>query len=187
MVRPPAQRGEGLIRYALDKLGVLEFLNSAFLEGVSRAAFFLMSLLTSGFSFLFPGETEQGVAWALMGMMVSDQFTGMVAAKAQGRDIVSSKMWRLGGKVIAYGAVLYVARVVPETLTMTDGVPSMSVSVIGGWLLLTETVSVLENAEKIRPGIVPVWVLNLLRSKLKDALERRGNNTGRRGVEDGGE
>lgn len=112
-------------------------------------------------TYLFPTEALQGMAIGAGSLMVCDTVTGVWAAYITRRAIKSARLSRLGSKVIGYGSIVIACAVIPQTIPGFKGGEIFSVGGILGFVIVTEGVSIIENARRMGLPIP---------SKLADAL-----------------
>ena len=125
-----------------------------------------------------------GTILGLVGMaIVFDTITGILAAKASGKQITSKKanqgFWKKIGLLFALFFGVFLDVFIPETLKIISiSIPfNMPFGLIFGcYIVFNEAISICENLDKINPDVLPKWVKSLLQGgadKIDSADEER--------------
>ena len=108
------------------------------------------AILLGAISFMFDGYI---FFYMLMGAIILDVITGITASLKNGNKLES---WRIGRstfeKLIAYGAVLLVMAMIDYYVCALWGIvqPQTGLHILAiGWVLATESISILENSQVI--------------------------------------
>ena len=103
--------------------------------------------------------------------IVIDCITGLIKSLATGKKISSKKgtqgFWKKTGFIMAFGFGVFLDAFIPVALNIISiELPFSSPfgMIIGVYIVLNESISIIENLVEINPNAVPKWLLNLLRS-----------------------
>lgn len=102
------------------------------------------------------------IAYILMALLVLDFLTGVVASLKKGEKFESKRLSEMSFKLLAYFGLILVA----ASIGLVLDIEIIHTAAIG-FVCLSEGVSILENAESLLNGKIP------LLKKLKDLLDRR--------------
>lgn len=115
--------------------------------------------------------TGQRIVLAAAGLIALDAVTGVAASWYERKPIQSRVMGRTIVKILAYGSTLLVAAVMAREIAPGSAATEWSVGGIATLVIVTESVSILENA--VRLGIrLPGGLLEKTRERL--GIEPRG-------------
>lgn len=118
--------------------------------------------------FLLPTDALQAAGATAGILILVDTVTGLMRAWHTGDAIRSVKLRRVFVKIVGYMSVLFVAVSVPRVVPGLGGVTEASATGVVGLVVLTEGVSILENA--VAMGLkLPFGLLDLMREKLGHA------------------
>ena len=92
--------------------------------------------------------------------------TGIAAAAVSGKAISSARFSRTLTKMLAFGSLIIVAAVVPKHVLGAGVAEGMSVTLILSVIILNESLSIAENAEKMGYGFP--WMRKMLRDRIAD-------------------
>lgn len=120
----------------------------------------------------------------VMVAIVFDFITGIIGAKASGEKLSSKKgtegFWKKVSLVAAlfFGFFLdyfidYFIQYVASSLHLDIPATALFGMIFGCYIVINESISILENLQKSNPNILPAWVLKLLTST-KEQLEKEG-------------
>jgi phage-related holin len=125
----------------------------------------LVALLVSMADYVFPARGARDVAIATAMMILLDTATGVVAAWVKKKPISSREFARVLVKFVGYGSVTVVASVATKHVPGLTDFQSATVSGVLTLILVTELVSILENAAKM--GIkLPFGLYERLKERL---------------------
>ncbi|RYG99900.1 MAG: hypothetical protein EON58_02230 [Alphaproteobacteria bacterium] len=117
--------------------------------------------------YFFPEQVTLHAFYATFGLIVLDMVTGISAAAVSGESIASAKFARTAMKLLAYGSLIIVAAVVPKYVVGAGAVETVSVNFMMSLMLLGESKSIAENAEKMGYGFP--WLMRWLRARIRQA------------------
>ncbi|RYG40973.1 hypothetical protein EON79_21630 [bacterium] len=115
--------------------------------------------------YLFPEESMRVAALATFGMIVLDMITGIAASAVSGHAISSAKFSRTLTKMLAFGSLIIVAAVVPKHVIGAGIAAGISVNLVLSVILLNESISIAENAEKMGYGFP--WMRKWLKERVR--------------------
>lgn len=127
----------------------------------------IVMALASVVGYFLPEAYLQDCAIAAIGLIVFDALTAMAAAYLTGEAISSAKAGRTLSKFVIYfclvGAISLAFKTVPELVQVRP----RAVQVILIWVILRETISIIENADKAN-----IRIPKALRNIVRDASKR---------------
>lgn len=100
--------------------------------------------------YFFPDEATQRLAIYVFVFVIADTATGMCAAKSTGQPIESAKFGRIISKLVAYSALVLVARMIPEAVRLAESVQATAVSAFLSAIVVNEAISVIENVKRMK-------------------------------------
>lgn len=104
-----------------------------------------LSILSAIVAYFLPTEAQQAAGLAAAYCIVLDTVTGVVAARVSGKPITSAKLGRVLVKLLAYASVLSVVATAVNHVPGANVAQGPSVTGVLTFILLTESVSILEN------------------------------------------
>lgn len=117
--------------------------------------------------YFFPSSATRDMFVVSGILLLMDTITGTIAAWQTGEAMQSRRFARVLAKAMVYscvaGAVSISLRVLPGTLSLQDE----GVTAILGLVIVTELISIIENADKMNLKVVPPWLRNLVRDTEK--------------------
>lgn len=122
-------------------------------------------------SYFLPAQAQRDAMVGAIWLILTDMVTGMIAARSTGKAITSAKLSRTIVKVIAYGAVISVASVVTRHIPGAAEFQGASITGVLTLMILTEAVSILENARAMG-----VTLPDTLERWLKDRVDGHEEN-----------
>lgn len=121
--------------------------------------------------FLFPSDMVRNMAISAFCLILLDTVTGTVAAWQTHVAVTSARFGRVLVKVLGYGSVICVSAIVSKFASSIGDLTSISVAAILTLVILTESLSVLENVRKM--GVpLPFGLEKLIVGKI-DKIEGR--------------
>lgn len=96
-------------------------------------------------SVLFPSSAGQASALIVLGLVALDTVTGMVASRARGEAISSSKLGQAVSKIFSYFAAILAVAMAFHALPGMQSIYESAVSSVTSLMVLTELISVFEN------------------------------------------
>lgn len=98
-------------------------------------------------------------------LVIMDTITGVAASYNSGDAIKSARFSRVLSKILVYscviGAVSVAFKALPGALPMREP----AVSAVIGMIIVTELISIIENADRMDLKIVPKWIRNIVREQ----------------------
>lgn len=114
----------------------------------------------------------------LMLVMITDYFTGMLAAKKEGKTNSKTGMWGIVKKLL-YGVEVAVAMVVDWTIinvatSLGFNIPTATFFglLVTIWLIINELISILENLTRLEVPM-PTFLINIV-ANFKVVVEKNG-------------
>lgn len=131
---------------------------------------FSFSLVAGVLEYFLPGQQLKDAILSVVGLMLLDMLTGVVAASRKGVPVESSKIGRtalkIAGVLAIVGTIAFALHGVPKMDAFIEPVATVTTSVF----IFRETVSIMENLSM--GGIkVPKPLMRFLKGKLADAEE----------------
>lgn len=124
----------------------------------------VFAVLAAVFSYFFPDGATQHLAMTAAVFVVLDTITGIRASMVGGSKIESAKLGRILSKLVGYGAIIIVARLIPEATRMPEAWQGMSVAGFLGLVVAVEGVSILENVARMK--VLPKPIADWLRERV---------------------
>ena len=120
-------------------------------------------VIVEGFFF---GDLEKKILLSLLMLIIFDFVTGLLAAKVQGVEIKSAKVFRSAFKVLIYFTMVSSAHLLEATTPLFE---SFTDEVVIAFLAATELISIFENIGNMG-FVVPQKLLNKLHTFRDDNL-----------------
>lgn len=108
--------------------------------------------------YLFPEQALRGAAGTALALVVIDTVTGVLAAWQTGEPVSSAKMGRVLVKILGYSCVVLAVALTTRAFPGGTVALPFTTSLPLAFVIVTELVSVLENAHKAGLPIPKKWI-----------------------------
>lgn len=138
------------------------------------------SIVSGTISFIFGSEA---LFWIFISVILMDMITGIFASRKANLPISSDTLrWKTFLKFIAYFSVLLVGSSVDFVVVTLEFAEKPFIHALAiGWVIVVESISILENSESILGHRIPL--LRRLKKLIADVEEKTTNNQLKKEIE----
>ena len=127
----------------------------------------LAGIVAAILDYLLPVAASRDLAIAAGVLILLDTGTGFWASMVSGKKISSAKFSRVLTNLLGYGSVVVVCGIATRSVPGAVALQPTALSFVLGFVILTESISILENVGKM--GVkTPPFLKQWLKDRLKD-------------------